>query len=293
MTQFKHSADKWPVTIVFALFLLDLVVYLTAESVWLLLGYWLLMIVPKGCISAWNHHHQHASTFRSAVLNRGLELCYALHTGMSTNLWVLHHVLGHHRNYLDQTLDESRWKRLDGRTMGLVEYSVSIAATSYSRAFRVGRSFPRHQRDFLIWTAVALACLSALIYFRPLQGLLVFALPMATCLVFTAWVTYDHHTGLDTDNPFEASFNIMNPWYNRLTGNLGYHTAHHYRQGVHWSQLPELHREIADRIPARCYCKSTFDLLLPGSNPGATSHPPTASAPATAWDTGARFDASR
>jgi fatty acid desaturase len=34
-----------------------------------------------------------------------------------------------------------------------------------------------------------------------------------------------------------------------VTGNLGYHTAHHYKQGVHWSKLPALHEKIKDKIP--------------------------------------------
>ena len=76
---------------------------------------------------------------------------------------------------------------------------------------------------------------------------------MISSLFFTAWVTYAHHAGLDVDNDFEASYNIMAPIYNTLTGNLGYHTAHHHKQGLHWSLLPELHEKIKDKIPAYLY----------------------------------------
>lgn len=85
---------------------------------WLLAAWLLLVIDPKACICSWNHHHQHLFTFHQGVLNRLLELSYAFHTGITTNAWVLHHVLGHHVNYLDQTKDESAWKRRDGSTMG-------------------------------------------------------------------------------------------------------------------------------------------------------------------------------
>ncbi|VAW71673.1 hypothetical protein MNBD_GAMMA10-1029, partial [hydrothermal vent metagenome] len=47
--------------------------------------------------------------------------------------------------------------------------------------------------------------------------------------------------------------NNLSPLYNLFTGNLGYHTAHHHKQGVHWSRLPELHAQIASRIPDRLY----------------------------------------
>jgi fatty acid desaturase len=34
-----------------------------------------------------------------------------------------------------------------------------------------------------------------------------------------------------------------------MTCNLGLHTAHHKRPGVHWSLLPQIHEEIKDQIP--------------------------------------------
>jgi fatty acid desaturase len=238
--------------------------YATVSSPAWLVAYWLLMIIPKGILSAWNHHHQHVPTFRSSPLNRALELCYALHTGMTSNMWVLHHVLGHHQHFLDQTKDESRWKRRDGKPMGLLEYTVNVALTAYPRAFAVGRKHPAQQRVYVVFTLLTWALVATLVAFKPLAGVLLFVLPMIDSLLYTAWVTYDHHAGLESDDQFHASYNIMNVWFNRLTGNLGYHTAHHYRQGVHWSKLPELHAKIADRIPAHLYRKTTFDVLLPG-----------------------------
>jgi len=48
--------------------------------------------------------------------------------------------------------------------------------------------------------------------------------------------------------------------FNFLTGNLGYHTAHHYKQGLHWSKLPELHASIAHRIPPQLQRNARFVL---------------------------------
>ena len=201
-------------------------------------------------ICAWNHHHQHRNVFKQTFLNRVLEFFYALQTGVTTNLWLLHHNLGHHKNYLDQSIDESRWQRKDGSTMGSIEYAFSVALTAYQRGYQVGKSHPKHQRNFLIFTILTFSILLILTLINPFNALFVFILPMIISLLYTAWVTYGHHAGLHSDKDFEASYNNTGKWFNFFTGNLGYHTAHHFKQGVHWSQLPDLHQQIKDKIPA-------------------------------------------
>lgn len=250
---FRHREDRIPVIIITALSILDFTAYFVIDNLWLLLCYWLLMIWPKGVICAWNHHHQHTPTFKSATLNRLLEQIYALHTGVTSKLWVLHHVLGHHHNYLDQEKDESRWKHLNGKTMGRIEYTMNVALTAYYRGYKVGKKHPRPFKIFLYSSAATLFLISLLLWYRPLPALFIFVLPMISSLLFTAWVTYAHHAGLDVDDVFAASYNNISPAYNLLTGNLGYHTAHHYKQGVHWSRLPELHEKIKDKIPEHLY----------------------------------------
>jgi fatty acid desaturase len=259
---FKHAEDRIPVALIVCLTLVDLALYFTVQSPWVLAAYALLMVVPKGCVGAWSHHHQHVATFRKPVLNRLLELSHALHTGMTSNLWVLHHVLGHHVNYLDQTKDESGWQRKDGTKMGALEYTLDVTFTAYWRAFNVGKRYPKHQRVFLLGLAMTSAAVGALFWFNPVSALILFAFPMLSSMLFTAWVTYDHHSGLETANPYEGSINTLNKRFNVITGNLGFHTAHHLKQSVHWSKLPDLHRTIAHKIPAHLFRKSEFALLL-------------------------------
>ncbi len=253
MTLFKYRADRIPVFIIILLFALDFLAYFLIDNIWLLVLYWLIMIVPKGIICAWNHHHQHLPTFKKSSLNYLLEQMYALQTGATSKLWVLHHVLGHHHHYLDQTKDESRWKNKNSVIMSRARYSTDVMLTAYYRAYQVGKKHPRPMKAFLLASTLTLLVVIALAWYRPLPALLVFVIPMVTSLYFTAWVTYAHHAGLGVNNDFEASYNILTPIYNRLTGNLGYHTAHHHKQGLHWSLLPELHEKIKDKIPVHLY----------------------------------------
>ncbi len=264
LSGFRYEKDRWPVYIVLTLTVIDFVLYFTVNEFAVFVAYYLLMLLPKGIICAWNHHHQHLFTFRHTALNRALEFAYALHTGVTTNLWRLHHVLGHHLNFLDQEQDESRWKRKDGTRMGMLEYTLNVALTAYTRGYTVGKKYPKQMRPFLIYTAITFIIVAMLVWYKPIAGLMLFVLPMITSLLFTAYVTYEHHSGLDTQDEFEASYNNLDPWFNRLTGNLGYHTAHHHKQGVHWSKLPELHATIEDKIPTNLYQKSIFTRMIPG-----------------------------
>lgn len=262
MKFFRYQADILPTTLIALHFLLDLTVFFTVSNKLFVVCWMLLGLVPKIFICSWNHHHQHLNTFRLTWMNRLLEIIYAFHTGITTNAWVLHHVLGHHLNYLDQTKDESAWARKDGSKMGLIEYTLTIALTGYPRAYQVGKRHPKYQSSFLTMGVVTSLLLAFLFYLNWFNALMIFAIPMVHGLLATCWHTYFHHAGLDTDDHFEASYNITHRWYNILTGNLGYHTAHHYRQGVHWSKLPELHKEIESQIPPHLYKQPGFPFFL-------------------------------
>ena len=137
MQLFKYREDRVPVALFSLFFAADVAVYLTVDRIELLVLWFLLGIIPKGNLCAWNHHHQHVETFNQPLLNRLLELMYGLQTGILSHGWVLHHSLGHHTNYLDQKKDESRWRRADGSLMGELEYSFLVGAPAYARILRV------------------------------------------------------------------------------------------------------------------------------------------------------------
>lgn len=240
------------------LFGIDLAIYANVDAWPWLVGWTVVGAVIKGHVCAWNHHHQHVPMFEPAWLNRVLELIFGLQTGITSQTWVLHHALGHHVNYLDQRADESRWEREDGTVMGAAEYSLVVAGTAYGRALHVAKRYPKQRRTFLWMGALTAAVVAALVVHRPLPALFVFVLPMIISLLLTAWATHSHHSGKPVASHFVACNNILHRGYNVLTGNLGYHTAHHYKPGLHWSKLPALHAEIEHRIPADCYLTPGF-----------------------------------
>ncbi len=248
----KFKADRGPITYVLAVFILRTAIWALATPLVCALS--VLPLVLLGMfIAPINHHHQHLNSFRAPWLNRLYDLVLSLQSGVGPYGWVLHHNLGHHINYLNQRPhehpDESRWTRADGSQMGRLEYSIDLMLRHQIDIIRVGLRHRRYLRYFLLMKLPLWGLIGAALWFRPLETGLVFLLPAFLTLFHTTWATYEHHAGCETNGHLEASRNRDNRIYNWLTGNLGLHTAHHKRPGLHWSLLPQLHEAIRDQIP--------------------------------------------
>lgn len=253
MQVFNHKADILPITLFVLYFIADFILYFSASSTVLLLVYVAVSIIVKGFIGAWNHHHQHVLTFASPFLNRVLEIIYGFQTGIIGYAWVLHHNLGHHMHYMDQSLDESAWKSPTGRRYGMFEYTWIVTTTAYPRCWKVSAKYPQIRKYFIAMAAIQLILLAAIIFYKPFEWILIFLVPMITGIFLGVHTTFTHHSGLDTEDPYAASYNIRSRWYNIFTGNLGYHTAHHLKWNMHWSKLPEYHKEIESKIDTKLY----------------------------------------
>jgi fatty acid desaturase len=248
----KYKADRGPVAYVLAMFALHVVLWCYASPMVALCSV-LPLAFASMFVAPINHHHQHLNTFRSPVVNRFYDLALALQAGVAPYSWVLHHNLGHHRNYLNQyphlSPDESAWTRQDGTQMGRVEYTIDMLLRHQSDIYRVGLQYPRYLRAWLAMKLPLYALIGGALWLNPLNTLLIFLVPGFIALTHTIWATYEHHAGCDTGDHLVGSRNRESRMYNWVTGNLGLHTAHHKRPGVHWSLLPKMHAEIKFQIP--------------------------------------------
>ena len=255
----RKKVDYYPVAAILLVFAIDIAVFWFSPSIVVPIIWAIASLNVKGWICAWNHHHQHCTFFvRSPLANRLIELIMGLQTGIVGEAWVLHHTLGHHINYLDQSKDESAWKDSRGQMMSRLVYAWKVTLLAYPLALKVGKRYPKSRQKLLQNLLMTALVLALLLWANWANALVIFILPMLILLFLTIDVTYDHHAGLDTENPYEATYNVTDRWYNLFTCNLGYHTAHHLQCGRHWSELPQLHEEIKDRIPAQLYVEAGF-----------------------------------
>ena len=260
---FRYSADCVPVSLFLALSVVDFSLFFLVENWLLLIPYALLMLPVKGAVSAFTHHHQHLKTFNSPVLNNVLDFFYFLHTGAASNMWVLQHNLGHHAHYKEPLIDEARWMTDSGHTMSCLKYTVINTLKVHAHVFTIGKRYPKLLRSVIYHHALGIVLLGCMILYQPYNALLLFIVPMLIIFVSTVYATYDHHAELEPKTPYHASRNNVNNWHNLVHGNLGYHTAHHIKPGLHWSRLPAFHETIKNKIPQELIHDSYFNWRKP------------------------------
>lgn len=250
----RYSADWRPVSMVLCAFVLHVAIYWWASPMVALLAM-LPLFALSTMVAAFNHHHQHLNAFHSRVLNRLYDLVLAVQTGVGPYTWVLHHNLGHHKNYLNQPPcqdpDESHWTRPDGTQMSRLEYTLHTFFHHQVDVYRIGRRYPQIFNRYLLMKIPCYAFLAIGFYLKPLNYLLVFFVPSVLALMHTCYATYEHHAGVYESEHVKASVNRENALFNFVTCNLGLHTAHHMQPGLHWSELPQLHAAIRSEIPER------------------------------------------
>ena len=249
-TILRHPEDRWPLAYTLMVLAVQLGLFFGIESLWVTALCVVLFQPVQAVAIACNHYQHHVKVFNARWLNRTYEVILFLQTGTPPYLITLHHNLGHHPHYLEPEKDTLRWRRPEGSPRSLIECLVKNFAGHFTLTAAIGRRYPKIYRRFKVMTAVSMIVLAGLIFFDPAKALIVFAGPMLLAIFNVARLGYDQHAGLELDDHLSASRNNEGRLYNLVTFNSGYHTAHHVKPGLHWSRLPEFHRQLRDRIPA-------------------------------------------
>lgn len=245
----RNIRDWKPVAFILTIATIQMALFFLVDNLFIVAVVVAALIPFQVSASALNHNHHHCPTFRWGWMNRVYECVLFLQTGASPFTWTLHHNIGHHERFMDQTRDTSPWKKPNGEAMSRTWYCLRNTAMMYPQAWIVGLDHPKLFFRFLTFLGVSSLLLGAFILGSPLKACLVFVVPMTLMLFILVDATYGHHTGLDTKDPYAATHNILDPAYNFCAWNLGYHTAHHLRPGLHWTNLPDAHRKISKKIP--------------------------------------------
>ena len=143
---------------------------------------------------------------RKRVLNETLDLIMGLQSGITAYAWVLHRNIGHHGHFLEQhpstgdgPIDQSAWTRAD-RVRGALGYDMGEPASHAGAAWR----WPQGQEDRSGSTGDSASCGSSPRRWWRLAGKgPIFVVLHQVMALLTFEATYDHHSGLYTEDPME------------------------------------------------------------------------------------------
>lgn len=241
-------------------------VFLTLQTVLLVLlwtglaRHWLLWLAAAWlAVSAANvkHNHMHRRTFQAGWANRILDHWLGLLTGTTATSIITEHNLRHHQH--SNSDDDFVRASLVGFRAQWLNVVCFFPRAWWELHVRKPLDFPlwwRTQRR-LFWRGLAeqatLWGTFAVLLAADWQATLLYlALPWLHGQWWLVTFNLLQHQALAPDDPWQNSRNLTDRFSNFLFFNVGFHTAHHLRPTLHWSELPRFHAEqIAPRIDPR------------------------------------------
>lgn len=200
-----------------------------------------------------NHNVIHSSLFESRAMNRAFRLVLSFCALFPVTSVIPSHNLVHHQfdddGQPDWAASESvrfRWNLLNLLHFPNVVGPVTFAGTQ-AWLNVMGRGDYRRQSN--LESAVAFGVTALLLVNDFWAGLFYVVFPQLFGARWFLRVNIIQHDGCDTSTEWNHSRNFTSPLLNWVSVNAGYHTIHHNRAGLHWSELATQHeREVAPRI---------------------------------------------
>jgi fatty acid desaturase len=256
----RHRADVRALVWAFVLFpLVPAIGYADPQ-----LAPWLLPIglYLAYCAGILTHNHNHCPVFEGRGSNKLYGAWLSLFYGHPIFAWVPTHNQNHHR-YLNGPGDATRTTRFSENDSLLHALAYPLLSSLWQmpgiRAYvawaRVKQ--PSRFREIVTQYAVVigghatLAWLAVAVYGAPL-GIRTYAFAIGIPALFSnasmMFTNYLQHVGCNPTSQNDHSRNFVSPLQNWFAFDAGYHTVHHEKPGVHWSEYRRLHEARASAI---------------------------------------------
>ena len=190
------------------------------------------------------HNHTHRPIFRGQMTNRLMDFWLTFLTGSSTTgIRVAHQVRHHGSSQSPEDFVRCSLVREMPAWRALVCYVPKVIAETW-RHMAADLKLPKRRNlhhaviveRVLLWTVIA-----GLIYLDGISFLIYILLPWGFAQWFLIAVNLPQHDGCDESSEWLHSRNVTGAWSNWWFLNNGYHTAHHLKPGLHWSELATWH----------------------------------------------------
>ncbi len=225
------------------------------------------------------HNHLHQGIFRRRGLNLAWRCVLSFGALYPASANIPAHNLVHHRfgdegapDWASPRAVSFRWPLLN-----LLHFPNVVGPDTFEgvRRWAERRGDAAFRRQYRLELAVAFGLTAALMAHDPWTTLFFVVVPQLWGARGVLRINLLQHDGCDLASEWDHSRNFTGRALNWLMCNNGFHTAHHNRAGLHWSELPAAHvREVAPRIDPRLVEPSLVAYVVRAFVLGARRPPP-------------------
>lgn len=196
-----------------------------------------------------NHNVMHLSLFHNATANRVFRLVLSFCALFPVSSLIPSHNLVHHQFNDDGERDwaDPRHARFSWNLLNLLHFPNIIGPITFSHIARwskvVGRA--EYRARSTEESVFAFGLTGLLLYFDFWGALFYVLVPQLWGARWFLRVNIIQHDGCDLDSTWNHSRNFGGRLLNWVAVNAGYHTIHHNRPALHFSELPEAHAKEA------------------------------------------------
>ncbi len=199
------------------------------------------------------HNHNHVPMWKSAFLNHVTDNWITLFYGFPAFAWTPTHNKNHHKfnnGKGDYTITYRYSER--NNIFTLMTYpSISSYFQQSPVMNHLKHLYSNKRKKFYLAilqyvTLGLFIIISLIIDWR--KSLLYIVIPQQVALFTVMVFNYIQHVHADEESDYNHSRNFVSRFTNFMLFNNGYHTAHHMKASIHWSQMRQAHERIAHLI---------------------------------------------
>ncbi|MBL8919777.1 MAG: fatty acid desaturase [Myxococcaceae bacterium] len=196
-----------------------------------------------------NHNVMHLSLFNDTAANRLFRLVLSFCALFPVSSLIPSHNLVHHHFNDDGELDwaDPKHARFSWNLLNLLHFPNIIGPITFSHISRWARVTGRadYRAASTQESIFAFGLTGVLLYFDFWGALFYVVVPQLWGARWFLRVNIIQHDGCDLGSQWNHSRNFAGRLLNWFSVNAGYHTIHHNRPSLHWSELPEAHAREA------------------------------------------------
>ncbi len=199
------------------------------------------------------HNHNHLGIWRARWANMLQDYWLGLFYGFPAFGWIPTHNANHHKLTNGEGDYTATWQHSEkNNLLTLLAYPMVSSRQQLPACWRFFRETWRKNRGrawhYVMEGALLVAFVAVALILDWKKALLYVVIPQQVSLNTVLIFNYVQHVHCDETSKWNHSRNFVGFGLNAFLFNNGFHTIHHMRPGLHWSETPAAHAEIAHNI---------------------------------------------